>query len=387
MGDVIKMLKIQQYLDCFDSIKDGNMYLRTNLNIEAECQTIKAFGDEPATVVYLYNCNRKANIDNTIVKEAHGLILHTDGDLISKMIDFPIEVESPSLFSSAGHKFFEIPDGEFVSVYNLEGNWHVSTVDSVNGSNYLKTDANLAQGFWETVGKNKFKTTSPDLIYVFIFVSKYNKKLLPYSGQTAYLVAVIDRTTGEELPINTVRNIAKKIGFTSIAETNSFHTLSPGLFILNEDGKRFYFRNKIYTAVKNALDAGERVTPTHMAKIIHAARHDRDVDVISMNYRRYEFMLDLMLIARDRTRKELYHLWNNMSEEVKLNNKKFAETVCKHPFNYLLFMFKDGKINSIFEEMKRLKPERLVELVRELEPSKFNAYSKIIKREVGDSKS
>jgi hypothetical protein len=37
--------------------------------------------------------------------------------------------------------------------------------------------------------------------------------------------------------------------------------------------------------------------------------------------------------------------------------------------------------------MKRLKPERLVELVRELEPSKFNAYSKIIKREVGDSKS
>jgi len=86
------MLKIRQYIYCFDSIDEANVHLKSNLNIECSKEIIyDAEGHQYD--IYIYYPGIRADLTNPIVRETQGLMLFNDGDILTKMYDFPLETD------------------------------------------------------------------------------------------------------------------------------------------------------------------------------------------------------------------------------------------------------------------------------------------------------
>ena len=111
----------------------------------------------------------------------------------------------------------EVPDGQLLSVYNLEGKWRVASHRKAIANDYMKVNLPGMTYAIELMqllgGQNKFSTSHPNLIYVFSLVSKYDVRVMPYNDQAAYLMTVIDRTTGKELTRSTIDGIATRMKF------------------------------------------------------------------------------------------------------------------------------------------------------------------------------
>jgi len=390
------MLKIQEFINCFDDINEANKYLKQNLNIESVLHM-----DEQ---VILYRAGLHADMSNPIVRETHCLVLDVEGDVMGKAWNYPHVVNSykelPPGFNFISSVIAEdLPDGEIIVVYNIEGKWIIGTRDHASGKKYFpgmdlpgftfehEVKAMLAKRFnsWD----KPFENVNPMICFIFSYVNPYLKCVMPVISPQLFLMAVINLENGEELSHTAVQGQAIKMGFelpkwseingvTSLNfRLDSLRALCPGIMLRDKAGQRVVITNPIHEAIKDALEAGNRVCPTHMANILNACRDKADVTAIRATYRDYGPMLELLWNCRIELWQELLTLWK--TAETIENLKEFAVTIQYHPLNYILFKFRDKLISNIKDEVEIIKPRKLVTLTKERWEREFAAASEQLK--------
>ncbi len=383
------MLKIQEFISCFENITEANMYLRMGLGLSIKKDELVDSGDGKVRTVYLYNPGVHSNMTDPLVQEANALILDDKANLVAKGPNHPLEAlcpeELPGNFRLDGAEAEEMTDGTMVLVYNYKGEWQVATKDSADGTNYvpgLKLSAftfghevrNLIQrrfpnGEWESA----FSDVDANLCFAFDYVSPHNRNIMPYVAPGLFLLSITNVKDGTELKPYLVRAMAKKFDYpyprwNSIAGSNSLvkflyniKSLSKGIILMDTHGAKVKIPNPIYYAVKSAKAAGERIVPTHIAKILCSCRDDTDISIIRSTFPEYSKHMKLLKKVREQLWGELLTLWN-ATRDYRQDDKKFAEAVLHHPLNCFLFMLKDGKASSLKESVEGLDPRRLADL-------------------------
>jgi hypothetical protein len=135
--------------------------------------------------------------------------------------------------------------------------------------------------------------------------------------------------------------------------------LIKGTMLIDKNGMRVKVPNPIYDAVKNAKMAGNMVKPLHAAKILQACKDQVDILQVARAFPEFQHVLGFFMQVRDELWNELLILWNTARDYQK-DDKRFAEIVQYHPLNALLFMLKDGKINSLKEAVYTLDPHKIM---------------------------
>jgi len=309
------MLKIQEFIGCFDNIDKAHIYLRANAGVDAVLHNVS---DDDGYVhdLFLYKPTKNADMNNPLVREAHCLIMNDRAELLSKAWDYPLDVKTekdfPGEFSFTRDTFVsDQMDGEIVVIYNLEGRWVIGTpnsadtwndaVDKVSPSYTWDSDIKaLLSGNTVNAWDVKLKELNPFMCLVFSYVSPHNTKVMPILKPSLTLLACINTETGKEFPTSMVTKLSDKLnmsmtdwhpisGSTAISvRLNRMRTLSPGVILCDNIGHRLMIHNPIYKAVKSALDAGERCRPVHVVKILQSCRDKLDAMTIGRSYPDFE---------------------------------------------------------------------------------------------------
>lgn len=377
------MLKIQEFLSCFESISEANTYLKSRLGISASEETIEG-GDQSSYAVSLYRPTEHADLSNPLVRECNTLILDDCGRLVAKSWDIPKVCEDPKEIPiKQGSVVEELLDGPLIVIYNLEGRWHIATTGSVTGDEYIPGmrmpgfTYNLeVRRFLERTNRywhSPFENLDPNLCFSFLYLNKYAKAIQPSMVDRLYLLAVYNMENETELNVNALDDLARRLGVSrpltkdlhsAVGLSNSWNSLralSQGLMIRSE-GERFFLPNPIHYAVKNALAAGKIISVTHIAKIYKACRDEADLRTVGNVYPGWQDLLSVLHTTRNTLWKEVIELWNT-GRKIE-EPRKFAELVGAHPLNFLLFSRREGRIKSFSKEIDGLAPQRLVALAR-----------------------
>jgi len=293
----------------------------------------------------------------------------------------------------------EMPDGEAIVIYNIEGTWFIGTSTSPDAMDYLSgmslpafTYDNeikmlLSKRFvtWD----KPFQSMNPFLCFIFNYVNPYAKRVMPIIAPELYLTGVINLENNTELSNGLLETTAKKIGVARPMwnEINgsaslgqrlmNMRTLAPGLMLRDKNDMRAFIPNPIHNAVKRAKEAGSRIRPTHIANILQACRDKADVTSISAAFDSYSPLLELLWRTREELWQELAVLWNTVHHERDM--RKFAEVVWHHPLNYILFMYKNNVISNMKDEIFALKPIKLTRIAKNKWEKEFDSASKLLK--------
>lgn len=396
------MLKIQEFIECFDDMTEACVYLKRNLNIECNVYGLQV-GDNEHRVL-LFHPGQKADLTNPLVQEANCLILYPDGDVLARAWARPDIVHDapkvPAKFNLSGSICEEVPDGEVVVIYNIEGSWVICTGTSVDGNEYLP-GMELPAFTYETEIKSllsrrfndkwfkPFEQINPMMCFVFNYVNPYAKRVLPYLAPELYLTGVINLDLEHEVSGGMVEALAKQMDFARpfwkeingsgslMTRVNNMRTLSPGLMLRDRHDYRVFIPNPIYKVVKSAKEAGDRVRPAHMVRIIQACRDLADVTAVAAAYQDFGPMLELLWNVQWGLLDELIMLWSAAKIETTL--KDFAKAVQHHPLNYLLFMLRDDENWDIKKEVRTLKPTKLVRIAEKEWEKEYDAAFRLLK--------
>lgn len=382
------MLKIQEFISCFKDIEEANMYLRRGPCLKIrEDQLLMHDGASGVRDMYLYNPGIHSDMTDPLVQEANALILNHEAKLVAKGPNHPLEAlcpeELPASFRLDGAEAEEMTDGVMVMIYNYEDKWHIATEESVDGSNYVPgMQLSTFSHDYEVRGliqrrygnwPGPFDSVSTYLCFTFDYVSPHNRIIMPYTSPGLFLLSITDTRDGTELRPYLVNKHANKWSYlrpdwNSMGGANSLakflykiRPLSKGVMLRDTHGTRIKIPNPIYYAIKAAKDAGERISSTHIARILCSCRDDADVTIIKSSFPEYSKHLDLMDKTKAHLWKELLVLWNT-ARKYKDDNKEFAKAVMHHPLNCFLFMLKDKKISSLRESVEGLDPRKLARI-------------------------
>lgn len=402
------MLKIQEFISCFEDIEEANVHLRRGLDLKIkEDELVKCSNSLKMSIhrrVYLYNCGVHSNVADPLVQEANVLILDDKANLVAKGPNRPLEAlcseDLPSDFRLEGAIAEEMTDGITVLIYNYEDEWHVATEKSVDASNYIpgmqlstfSYDYEVKGLFQRRYGDwpKPFDDVSSDLCFTFDYVSPHNRIVMPYTSPGMFLLSIVDVASGTEIEQHFVNKYANKWDYlrpnwNSLAGCNSLskflhniRPLSKGVILRDTHGTKVKIPNPIYYAIKSAKNAGERISSAHIAKILCSCRDNTDISIIRSTFPEYSKHIELLETTKNLLWSELMILWNIAREYTK-DPKKFAETVQHHPLNCLLFMFRDGAIFSLKESVEKLDPRKLAALARGKYEKEFDSYEKSLR--------
>jgi len=395
------MLKIQEFISCFDDILEAYKYLRSNLNIDVSIHTLED-GDTKHNVALL-KPGQRADLADPLVREANCLILDDDAEVFAKAWNRPYVAgeadQLPDDFGLTGAICEEVPDGELVVIYNVEGTWFIGTADSVDGMNYLPGmllptstyDNEVKQRLSRnsTRWDSSLKNMNPLMCFVFNFVSPSANSVMPILMSELYLTGVINLENDREVSNGMLQAIADKMGVARShwSEINSasalaqriynMRALAPGLMLRDINDHRVFIPNPIHKAVKCAKESGDRVRPTHIAKILQVCRDRADVMAITAAYTNYTPLLELLQKVRDDLVKEVLLLWGVARHQISAAN--FASTINHHPLKYLLFMRRNDPSTSLRSEVRAIKPIKLTRIAENKWEKEYVSASKLLK--------
>ena len=346
----------------------------------------------------------KANMSDPLVKEAHCLLLDEDADIMARAWDYPTVVKNQKelikeFTFDQDSIAEELPDGGIVVIYNIEGKWRVGSPNSPVGdenppglslpsfsySRLVKLFLSTLHDEWD----RPFENINPMLCFVFSFVCEFANNVMPIRKSQLYLMSIINLDNGKELNDKLVRSQARLLRVQTLQQkvvrTNSdlskylraMRTLCPGLMLRNNLGNRVMIENPIYSCMKSAIGAGNRVRPIHIAKLLTMIRDRRDMEVITTAYPDTKHMLDLFWKTRVEIWQELLKLWK-VAEPFRNNMQAFATTIQYHPLNYILFKVRDLNVD-IRSEVEALKPTKLERLTREKYEKEFDSAARLLK--------
>jgi len=396
------VLKIQEFIECFgDDVELAFDCLKSKLGIDSTVHTLE--DRDSAHDVIMLKPHHRADMTNPLVREANCLVFDDAGDVMAKSYDHPIVIDIPeklpAYFSLTGTICEEVADGTVVVIYNIEGTWFIGTGTSPDAMDYLPgmslptfTYENEIKSFLGrrfSSWNEPFENMNPLMCFVFNYVNPYANKVMPILSPELYLTGVINLEDNTELSNGALDSLGKRMDITRPRWTEvngnaslvqrllNMRTLAPGLSLRDRNDNRVLIVNPIYKAVKCAKDAGDRVRPTHIAKILQACRDKADVTAIVAAYDSYAPMLDLLHKVRRDLVEELIMLWGMAKRAISAAD--FAAAVEHHPLKHLLFMCRNDELVNLRNEVDELKPIKLTRIAENKWEKEYDSASKLLK--------
>jgi len=390
------MMEIQQYIRAFYTIQDANSFLREKLALDIRREDLD-FPDGTKEPVWVYNYNQiKSPKAHPMVIEARALILDKNADIVS--MSFPrffnlnegpaAKIQYPDAIAEKKY------DGSLVVVYSHKGEWFIQTRGTAQAQGYLVYGGMITfRQAILAVLEEKFGAFDPFLpfvddenCYIFEFCSPYNRVVTPYKESDLVCLTIVNKVTQQEYATEIVDGWADQWGFKRPAcfyltmperidhILEMCETLEEGYVVVNPDKSRVKLKNPTYLAIARSINAGAEVSPRNFAEIVLAGERD---EILSY-FPEYSAILNLMHFVLEDIHDELDDLWQRHRYLEDQNN--FALAIARHPFRHILFSLRKGKIESIDEGLKKLKPKHFVEYLKSVKKGQLErAFAEVLK--------
>lgn len=379
------MLRIQEYLCCFDTIREGLNQLGEDLKIGNSTRIIFAkntdfMHDKASDEVVVLNALLDSDPAEALVQEAHGLALYTSDLSIAYWAGMnPYILEAGTTwehFSWRRTYAMEIPSGMTFMVYNHNGCWHVSDTTSPNGLSGVNYDLDKIEIY--KAARIEFSRITDPWYKIFIgeerhcFVFQYVKKhdlLGSKNYPHVVLTNIIDRRTGEEKPATRLKDFFVKTGVpippicqvlgekTKSMALKKLKPLSPALTFRKCNMRSTSITNPLVKQIRAAVKAGSGVSLNHVADIYKLLRNGDDLEIVASAYPQFSRILHMMDAAVKTAEVELNKL-HEMSMRIE-RHRGYNVEVSSHDLSYILANYRRGVIPSIKYGLDNLPAESL----------------------------
>ena len=323
------MLAIQEYISSFDNIEQANKFLEQSVSVVAKTNYIELERNK----VFVYNTTKGYEETDRIIREAEGLILDTEANVVCMYPIAPKAMTFTQLLTTNINwhlaRIEEMEDGLRCAVYRWQGNWYFATKESATARQDLEYAEKAAIVFttvkheMEDILRDSFGNWSaifegednPDLCFIFDFVGPSTHNIRPYKNNDLVLVTVMDKRSGKEKPLEEIDEFASTYGFTRTSYNlcrnhsdalqffNTAHPLTRGCIITDSNGDRFLLTNPLFLALQNAKIVENfyekpALLPIHIIKILNACRNVRALETVCTLFPKYNPMINIFLRAR-----------------------------------------------------------------------------------------
>jgi hypothetical protein len=331
-------------------------------------------GKYPNLVLLKYD-QLNADFTQEIVGECRGLILDEVDNW--KAICFPYRkfhnYGQLTLIPDIDWRHAEVQeklDGSIMTLYNYKGEWQVSSSGVPNGDTpvegYPFTFKDLFWKVWLELGYD-IEIFSPCQVYMFELMTPYNQVVVKINKNRLVMHGVRHMDTLKEYD---PRSISDFLGVDT-PQTYPFTTLQEAIqatkAIKPEDGEGFVVCDANFNRLK--IKSEEYVYASHlkesvgasMRNVIEAFQRNEVAEVLAY-LPQYEGMFDEVADRYDT-------LLNNATHEYSMANgssrdqKEFALLVKGFPFSGALFQYRAGKVSSIDEGLRKMSPDKLMQLL------------------------
>jgi len=309
--------------------------------------------DTLALAILNYNQIDSPKLD-PIVRECRGLVLNYATD------DYPVVARSFPRFFNWGEVQEEMPlfdfsdfavqskeDGSLALFYYFGGQWRVNTRGSFAQDNMQHQDFTWSEAIGRAMAiDNLARIGNQNWTYVCEFCSPWNKIVRRYEEPTLYLLTIIDKNSGEEIPASECDTIACLLGirrptiyqFTSIEEIQEFlqeqgenDPTFEGVVIRDKDGRRWKIKSATYLGLHRLRGEDDVWNPKHLIPFILAGEEDELITYFPEVKETYFELKSKVLTAYV----ELLELWGDHWRIE--DQKEFALKVKDTPLSSILF--------------------------------------------------
>lgn len=365
------MLEIQRWL----------IQNNSNYKLLEEQLGIKANFHEDGRVILNYSQIDSPKL-NPIVREARGLVLDREHNLVAKSFSrffnwnegTKAEMDS---FDWKNCKITHKEDGSLLLLYYWLGQWHINTRNSygdglVNDSGYTWKD------IFKTASRNFefYDKLDENLAYTFELCSLYNQVVKVYPEPKLFLLSAFHGE--EELTHDTVEAIASDLRLARpetvvlndplevasyIAAKASIEKGFEGTVARDSKNVRFKQKTESYLLLHRLSNNGLILSTKNLVATVLKGEEDEMITY-------FPFIKDRVLEIKCRIHsieKDLDNVWYTYCMEE--SRKKFAEAVKTHPFSALLFGIygKEYKEVSIRHELTKFK-DKITEYIEATRP-------------------
>jgi len=394
------MLKIQEYISLFSNIEEANRYLKSNLGIQSREGSI--WTADSMDHLYIYNYHpRKSPKHNPIVKEANGLILNKNNEVVSFPFRRFYDIDHPNadVLDDNGARAKIMENGLLVVIFYYKGYWNVQSEFSVNATETIDCNGFKSRLRYRVIDvlQNKFGIEKPfspfenypteDVCYVFEYVSPYIKKLTSYKKEDLLFISAYNKRMQLEMNDHWLYNWKKKLPNEDAFDSpDSFfvrdrsqvedilmclNSFQKGLVIVDNLGNRVKMMNPRYKNLHKLLKAGRNPSTKLLSKMILSG------EVLRMGpyYKSYREVLGVFGIHLQRIHAKINRVWHANKH---LDQEKFAKVIrCyKKSTRNILFNLKKDEKRTIESCIRGMNPKVLAremelcyldELTRELD--------------------
>ena len=257
-----------------------------------------------------------------------------------------------------------------MTLYYYNASWQVSTSGvpdaETSVENFPFTFRELFWKVWDEVGY-KIESLSPDYCYMFELMTPYNQVVVKIKENRLVLHGARDMITLQEMDAQT---IAHSYGFDTprvFPFTNMKEVIEATKIIKPEEGEGFVVRDINFNRIK--IKSEDYVRALHLKDSVGASMRSV-IEVFQKN----EIAEVLSYLPQYKTLfDEVSMRYTNLEVSVQLvydsikhieTQKEFALEALKTNFASILFGLRSGRINTVDEGLRNLKPDILMKLLQ-----------------------
>lgn len=260
-------------------------------------------------------------------------------------------------------------DGSMMIMYFYADKWHIATRGNPHAEGNVQNSPETGTYedlFWSLFPVEHLNNYDPGFTYMFELVGPSNRHVCRYDSNALILLGIRNKSTGEEISPYTVLD-AEKYGVYTAANKpiNDLVDLIAYCETINPlDGEGFVVRDANFNRIK--VKSSKYVALHHMRSSFSTKSFleiflKGEVDEVTTAFP--EFKSKFADIESRFT--SLEHTVEFTWEETKglPTQKEFALAVKDKLYSAVLFNLRKGVVNSVFEELKNMRIEYLMELL------------------------
>jgi len=309
-----------------------------------------------------------SNMSERICQEARGLILEKDTLRVIRCAFFKFfnygENNAAGIdYDSA--KVQEKIDGSLISLYFYNGKWNIATNGMISAEDaklYLKTNEFKTFSDLFPFDEIDYSILNEKYTYTFELVSKYNRIVIPYDKTEIFHIGTRDNETIKELNVDIGIKKPLEFKFNSITDILDMAGALPynkeGYVVVDKYWNRIKIKSPAYVAIYHLRGKG-KVSNKRLLIIIRKGEKEEflnyfpeyENDFIENEKKYLSYILEIKksIIESDKYKN--------------LTRKEFAAWATKQINPGILFMFLDGKVNTIEEYLYRINDDKLLKLI------------------------
>lgn len=389
------MLRIQEYLRCFDDLRVGLECLKKNHGVTHDYRYIfsrinhsRGHGRLEDCVLMFHNTKIKPD---SLARDVNGLGLYkTNLELAFWGGRLPISTSKISETNINWRRSyaFDEPLGHRLMVYYHGQEWHVATDETPNGI----SSSSIRDPEWHELLKDSMARCfdpwyKPFELYkdnCFVFHVTEEPHDYPHFSRFPNLVLtkIISRRHATELRAELLKTYCAdyKIPRPNVfsisgprmlkSALKNMYFKAPALVLRDKSGEAIaYVKNPISSALSAANEVGGKVSAGHVVNIYRACRNDEDIDRVCLAHPDFAEAIYLLQDVEGSIWAELVNLYNEANKCAE--NTAFAKRINSHPLAHILFDYRKAKIKSIQEGISELNNDKFIEYVDLITKNEF----------------